>query len=481
MTDNLEITVLDGALAVRAAPIDALHVSVGCATAGPIATPIETASIKELVDTFTSGPMPEAAALVIYLTGASVIAMRTTTQTAGAASAVVFTGTGTSVITVTGNPVDKYDAVVSVITGGTIGVAGIQFKYSLDGGRKWSPTIDLGTANTYAIPGSGATLNFAAGTLVAGDAATFTTTEPLFDATGATACITAFQNAANVAAFFHFVSKVSGSDATTIANALDSMASGRFKYAFFFGTARDNNAGESGATWKASIITDFSGVSNRRAIIGAGMRRITSPITKWTHRRPVAWAAVVRKVAVPLSEDLGWVNRGSLNAIVEPAVPADITDAGYYHDEAVSPGLDAARFLTVMTRPGRPGVFVKNAKTMAAPGSDFDLEQFTHIIDAACRTLREALEGDIGSRVRLDPTTGKIIEKDALALETKGRNALDRDLTNEGHASSCVVVVSRTDNIASTKQCNVEARIQPPGYLKTIVLRLGFFNPGNGA
>lgn len=99
--------------------------------------------------------------------------------------------TGTSVITFTGTPFDRDHIKLLVKTGGTIGTDGIELWYSLDGGRVYSRLIRLGTATSFAIPSTGITANFAAGTLVAGDYATAHTIPPMWDADSLTAAFAA--------------------------------------------------------------------------------------------------------------------------------------------------------------------------------------------------------------------------------------------------------------------------------------------------
>lgn len=74
-------------------------------------------------------------------------------------------------------------ASVEVVNGGTVGTNGITFNLSLDGGVT-EKLIRLGTASSYTIPYVGIVLNFAAGTLIAGDTYTFATIAPKWDATG---------------------------------------------------------------------------------------------------------------------------------------------------------------------------------------------------------------------------------------------------------------------------------------------------------
>jgi hypothetical protein len=69
--------------------------------------------------------------------------------------------------------------VIKCVTGGTIGTAGVQIRYSLDGGRHYSPIIALGTATTYAIADSGVQIDFTTATIVAGDTFSARTFAPM--------------------------------------------------------------------------------------------------------------------------------------------------------------------------------------------------------------------------------------------------------------------------------------------------------------
>jgi hypothetical protein len=87
-------------------------------------------------------------------------------------------------VTFSGTPFDDEELVVEVETGGTIGTAGIALKISRDRGRTFSGSVRLGTATSYAIPDTGVTVAFAAGTLIAGDTASAYCTAPRYNAAG---------------------------------------------------------------------------------------------------------------------------------------------------------------------------------------------------------------------------------------------------------------------------------------------------------
>jgi hypothetical protein len=93
---------------------------------------------------------------------------------------------GTSVASIDGttNSNDDYEGKIVVATGGTIGTDGITIRVSLDGGRSGladaDPVVTLGTNNHFVIPNSGGVrVEFAVGTLLAGDTIAFRCPETL--------------------------------------------------------------------------------------------------------------------------------------------------------------------------------------------------------------------------------------------------------------------------------------------------------------
>lgn len=64
------------------------------------------------------------------------------------------TGTALFAVDSAVHPHGTYEARFLVVNGGTVGVTGITFKWSLDGGRTYSNLVALGTADNYTIPNS---------------------------------------------------------------------------------------------------------------------------------------------------------------------------------------------------------------------------------------------------------------------------------------------------------------------------------------
>lgn len=173
------ITIEDGQLGSGFASADEYCLVAGCTSSGTSYAPAIYRNASSLITAYGYGPAVEYAAYHFQRTGKPIIFAKLPSTVAGANSAVdIDAVAGTSVITLTGTPRDSFQGIFTCTVGGTIGVTGIEFTYSLDGGKTTVGPVNLGTATTYLLPNSGITLAFAAGTLIAADVAKWRSTEP---------------------------------------------------------------------------------------------------------------------------------------------------------------------------------------------------------------------------------------------------------------------------------------------------------------
>lgn len=147
----------DGGLSAGAqAPQDGVFWVFGMASQGPF-TPFTTSSASDFKSTFGHGDGVEGALYALNNETRQITFVRVdpANATAGAYGAitVAFQGAGfTATGDVAARPADDTNPVVEFLTGGTIGVAGITYRYSLDGGNKYSGTRELGTDTSITLP-----------------------------------------------------------------------------------------------------------------------------------------------------------------------------------------------------------------------------------------------------------------------------------------------------------------------------------------
>jgi hypothetical protein len=453
----------------------------GCSQGGTAATvnaPYQV--VSNLVTDYGYGPGPELAAQLIQ-SGIPTIFVKVATTAAGAAGTVTHAGSGASVLTITGAPIDAYTVIVTVVRAGTAGTAPEPgFTISLDGGLTTSREIRMPSNHIYAglAATTGMTLNFTAATLAVGDTYTFTTTAPTWVVADVETAINALRASTHQAALLYVVGAAAESDAAGIVTALaqfNGTYSKRFIRTIVEARDIDTTTAESEATWMAAIEADYATFQSDLVGVAAGGHLNVSAISGVSFRRNIGWLAIVRAGLTKVSRGLNAVADGAL-AASKGSSPISVV----YHDEAKNPGLDANRFITVRSFDGLNDYYITNPNLMCGPTSDFTLLQYGRVMDEACVIANTYFTGLLGGDVRLNRKTGFILERDALAIESASTAVLEEGLLNTGDVSAIWTEVSRTDNISNTKTLTVTIKILPLGYIGTVSATLTFVNPAFG-
>lgn len=504
---SVTITVNDnGASAAISVPQANVQLKVGCAIGGTANQPFATTNPQALQAQFIGGPLVEAGGLVCQV-GNVCVAVSCPIVTKGAATAVVATtpGGSTSVVTVTVDTTpgawDAYYVKVRCLTGGTRGTAGIVVQVSLDAGRNYGSPIALGTAtvlylgqgalNTPVVGGTGVQVNFAAGTLVAGDSWQFSTSAPYPNDAGIQAALAAFfssQYAVQGVGSIHVVGDAPGG--STIANIQTSLQTGTagFVYQRAIVELRDalapaawGGSGETEATWMTALGTFVAGnAAQPRIAADAGHYNQPSAFANQagglpSYRRPLAWAHAVRRTQVSLQRRAGRVKDGPYaNIVVNPQT--DPADGFIYHDERTTPGLNAARIGSALTWPKKgAGFFQCQEPLLSAPGSQFTELAIGNVLDVACdiayATGVEEVSDDLQAQKNgtLDP----------VALNTfQGsiQNALDQGMIQTPLVSNVTALVSTTANVVATGIIPVTVTVEPRAYANAISEQINLSN-----
>ena len=468
------ITLVDNGGAAIVVPNQNVQFVVGTSSQGTIGQIVATKSITTLNNTFGWGPLVEAAALATQA-GGTVLACRATSATAGVSTAVTHTGTGLSVMTVSvGAAFDTYFVSVLVMQAATIGTASPAplIQISLDAGRSYSPTINLGVATTYAIPGTGLTLSFTTATLVAGDTYTFSTTEPLWNTAGLTvafAALAASPYAQQGFGSIHIpgVSSIStegtnATDMTTVGGLIEAWAlqtSPIYSQAIMsFRDAKVPTAwggtGETDVTWTGLIAAAAAGVAQKTISGCAAYYNVPSALVNPMgvvpqFRRSISYPIAARTVTSGFTANRSWgrVKFGPLPYItINPTTMG--TDGFVYHDESVNPGLSAARCVSMTSRGYLQGRYVLQANNLAPTGAQINSWPLMSVASVARTILIQVGQQSINDDVRL-LKTGLMDPRDVATIQKGLQSAIDSNMTAQQLISSAQVVVDGTPNLIS--------------------------------
>lgn len=449
--------------------------------ASAIGTANQAATFARQADALSSyglGPLVEGGGYYMQNAKKPVLLIKPTTTTAATYSSVSFTGTGTSVVTAGATaPLDDYDVIVTFLTGGTIGVTGITFKYSLDGGASYSAATALGTANTLALTApvvasaSGVSFAFAAGTIVAGDSFTCRTSRAQMTNSDLVLALEALR----VSQLPWDAVLIDGDCSSTTISTVDSWlsgleAAGVYKMAYMNTRRKTRPApsGETEAAYATAMATLLASSSTIRIDVSADGGDVPSPVTGLLQFRPTALGVATRAMSFPIGVDPAEVDNGPIPGFQI----ADSNGNPKHHNEELYPGLDDLRLSTLRTMSGKNGVYINNARLLSPANSDYVYDQHARCMNAACTVAMSKLKDQLSKSVRKQAPTNTgaiyILEQDAASIDAEVTAVMGVELKDQ--VNDQAFILSRTDDIGSNAGATVngEVQIQSLAYLKHI-------------
>lgn len=451
--------------------------------------PIALSRAADVLTNFgNAGPLIRSMTYATANYGKSVLGCYVTATTAGSLNADGYgyagSGTGLAGSSFTANGVnDTYEPRILVVTGGTVGTAGIVIQYSLDNGRTYSANQSLGTVTTFAIPktgvkgGSGIVASFGAGTMVAGDTFYAATTGPQVTAADIATALTNFQNSAQPFEVLLLASPLES--AGTILAALDAWVANCVKNGnpkMWIANTTIPTTSQTDSAYQTALAPYAAHPSANAGSLCAGAAQIASnvPNMGYNYIDPISYAVAPLLVSVSEEQSIADLDIGQLPGV-------NITDlngnpAARCHNELLNPGLDALNFLTLRTWTSVAGVYVNMPRLFSVAGSDFDNQPKLRVWNLAQAGLFAFFMRRLQKPILVNPKTGFILESTAQQLEKAANQVLTQILLGKPKASFTEVAISRTDQLlnTTTPTITVDARIIPLAYPVYINLNLGF-------
>jgi Protein of unknown function (DUF2586) len=476
-TPAVNITVLDGQTGVQP-PKSKILAVIGPCIAGATEVPTLSGRKQEIIANNTGGPAAEAAATASEYAGCQILMVRTGATNDGTLEVDDTDVAGTSAVTDGSGaaPTDEFEGRLLVVAGGTIGVDGITYKLSYDGGRNYGPVQQLGTATTLVVAGIG-TLAFAAGTLIAGDVVTMQTTQPTPDNTEIADAFTALSQSSYDPDMVELAFPITSTNfATVVAGMVAMKAQG--KEAVWIGHVRMPDITIAGAESFAEYITAIDAVvdglaSNNDGDLWAGSWESNSSISGRKYRRPPSYFAAARLMQVKRHIHIADVNLGSW-----PGTLTDDAKNPKHHNERIHGGLDDLRLSTLTTVVGRGNLVYPNRdRCFSAPGSDFFLMVYARVMALMKVTAREFFTPRLHKPIQVNKSTGFIAESEREEMQRSAESYMRSVLMADPMLSSVTVSIAKNDNLISTRTLTVDIRGIPLGYPDTINITEAFSNP----
>lgn len=479
MASNLprtNLTVLQNGLGVsRAVARTPLFMGVatgGTATANTIVT---IGNAKQARTILGHGPLTESVARTLALAGGPVKALVMTGSVAAANGTVTQSGAG-PLPTLSGTAKHDLQVKVKIVTGGALGTA--TFKYSLDNGNTYSETRTVpsgGAFNPLFQSGVniGTTITFIAGTYVADEVYSVSTTAATFNATNLGTAVDAIKVSSESFAYIVLCGEqADAAAAAVIFAALDTHLTTLSAAPYYRQLGAMMSTGNEAA---AAVATAFAAVDSAdgRILLAHGHARGASGVPCEGYALPLYPAVnefAARAASAKLSENLGRGKSG-------PLVGVTSID----HDEAETELLNQHRIATLRTKGGKAGQFwITEGKIKHVPGSDFQVWERRAVMDEAAVAVIGVLQDNENEDF---PTKagGFLADEGAADIKSECDLALFNALKSgtrangkRGHVSEATVTVDQTNNFLSDETINVDIAIRPLGRGRVFNATIGF-------
>lgn len=431
-----------------------------------------------------AGPLVEYFSLHVQVAKKPAVLNRCHASIPGSYGAITSTASGgTSAVTADNVvlPADENHVIVAITGSGTIGVTGITYTITKDGGKSVSGKKALGTDNFIQDVSAGIKLNLGAGTLVAGATYEFFTKRPIPNDSDLVASLQAMK----VTRLAWEGVLVDAECGTATAGLLDTWLGGledlgQFKFALLNTRHKTEPCptAETEAAYATVVTSIVQNQATIRACVGVDAGDYVSTLTGVSQPRPVSLFLGARAMLIPVGEDPAFVGRGNL-----PGVQiSDGSGNPRWHDEELYPGLDDQRVVTLRSfAPGGPsGVYINNANVLSPNGSDYKWLQHIRVINLACTIAWQRLAALLSLGVQTtdpDPQQGNkifITETDAQRVESFVNGGFSPPLDKQVKAVG--FALSRTDDLSSNSASKVHGTVKVVAkrYLKDFEVEASF-------
>ena len=475
------ITRVDGGLGLSG-DVGPRFLFVGCSSAGTAGLSTYQAS-SLLAKDQTGGPVVTAGCWSLDganvekgKSGPPIDVLKVPGSIAAVTTTVTKNGTGPT-ITVTGNPNDFYNTIITIVKGGALGVG--TFMYSNDGGSNTSDVLTIPSGGTYVMPGTGWTFTFPTGPYVTADTYTLQGTPATYSLSDLTTAwptlLAAYQRWPVIVFTGH---SATASAAATLAAGIDTLltqlVSGARYPRALMSAGEDTEAGILSAF--ASVQTNLIALFSARAPL-----YLFRDQPGWGNPSlPFVYEAARRASMVGFGTNPGWVGLKDPNLyrVGVPSYDADKAGSNLYDNK-----INAPRTFPGRAQNGKPLVYPTGFLLKSAPSSDFRHFQWGRVIDELSDAVQlRQQEWVNGNLETLTDGSGCVLPESAADLEQTVTGDIKARLVNvtrddgkRGWVSGVPSYkVDRTVNILKTGLLRSSSKAVPLANTEQIATDIGF-------
>ena len=381
----------------------------------------------------------------------------------------------TTVTKVEATPVDAYEVIVEIMKAGSVAGVSFTYRYSLDLGRTFSPTLSAPAGGVVDIqsyaPGSdlpflGFKITFTDGGgpafFLLGDKFTFETTAPtwtLSDVLTGMDAIALDTTTRSSFSGYHLVGPADGTIYSSVEAQLSTYADKKFLYRWaYLESVRQGATLE--ATWAAAVVTSFATTGVRTGVVAMDMD-IFSPALRTFNRRNMTTSYIARLMACPISELPSHVD---CETVFGTKTALEGVTRLYQGDASVET-LTLANIVTARTYTTRTGFYITRSVLKTLDTSDYRDITNRRVMDVAATVGYDATLSFLQSTQLANPATGRLADDAAtnIAATVKGKLNVPLQGGQRRHVSDLDVQVSTANPFLQDRTIFETIKIVPRG------------------
>ncbi len=178
---------------------------------------------------------------------------------------------------------------------------------------------------------------------------------------------------------------------------------------------------------------------------------------------------------LPVQRNPGRVKNGSLPVTAAYLTDGSLQSAG---DLTKVEAVHKKGYVAIRQFTGKAGFYFTDDPTATSDADDCSSFARGRVIDKAYLLAYKTYIEEVNDEIEVDGD-GKIDAARLKELEAKIENTVNQQMTANGEISSVEAAIDTEQNVLATDKIEIGLNITPVGYMKQIIVNLGFENPFN--
>lgn len=374
-------------------------------------------------------------------------------------------GSGSGQVTITGSPVNELNIVIEITKSGETNEG--EFRYSIDGGYRYSEELTLPLSGEFLIPETGLKAGFIAAdneTFIKGDCYRIKTTAPEMSNQVLLDMVLKLINIKTDCEFVHIVgitSKPLWASLITLANEFLT----KYKRPMFFVCEGRNKTDEETMDEYIQTMEDeVKGINSlylQVVLSFSQYQRIDGRVQNINNAGIITGLYCQAKQ----SQSIGEVKAFPIpSSKMKKLLPEEIED---YLER-----LDSFRYLTIRQYMGKEDFYVTNANMLSAVGSDFAYAEDVRVLNRLVKEVRsQALEN---LHMEIDPVS---VESSIAVLEEELNTPIEKAKREKIISSGRVSINTEDLNILADENIDLRITYVPMGHIRSMTAVFAVENP----